>query len=141
MKRRIYKQLIEWKNDSKKKPLLLQGARQVGKTYIINEIAKNEYTYCVWTFCCCMRLFILLIFVVPNSLLAQELILDPSFEDTISCPMYLGDFPLKKWFKPHPLSSDLYCSCFTPDQTLIFEYKEAKDKDCFIGLLLHHPPS
>ncbi len=43
MKRVLYKELVSWKNDTKRKPLLLQGARQVGKTYLINEFAKNEY--------------------------------------------------------------------------------------------------
>jgi len=31
------------KNSKKRKPLLLQGARQVGKTYLINQFGKNEY--------------------------------------------------------------------------------------------------
>ncbi len=44
MKRSIYKELIAWKNDSKRKPLLLQGARQVGKTYLINEFGHKEYS-------------------------------------------------------------------------------------------------
>ncbi len=43
MKRNIYKELIEWKNDNDRKPLIMQGARQVGKTYIIKKFAKNEY--------------------------------------------------------------------------------------------------
>ncbi|MBN2662297.1 MAG: ATP-binding protein [Bacteroidales bacterium] len=43
MKRLAYNQLLSWKNDKNKKPLLLQGARQVGKTYLINEFGKNEY--------------------------------------------------------------------------------------------------
>lgn len=33
-----------WKEDSNRKPLLLQGARQVGKTYLIDEFAKKEYS-------------------------------------------------------------------------------------------------
>ena len=43
MKRNIYNQLLAWKNDKKKKPLLLQGARQVGKTYIVEQFGKTEY--------------------------------------------------------------------------------------------------
>ncbi len=43
MKRMLYRELIDWKNNPKRKPLLLQGARQVGKTYLIKEFAKNEY--------------------------------------------------------------------------------------------------
>ncbi|MFC2061926.1 ATP-binding protein [Elusimicrobiota bacterium] len=43
MKRDIYKELIEWKNTSEHKPLILGGARQVGKTYILKEFGKNEF--------------------------------------------------------------------------------------------------
>lgn len=44
MKRKIYDKLIEWKNNkTNKKPLMLLGVRQCGKTYIIEEFCKNEY--------------------------------------------------------------------------------------------------
>lgn len=44
MKRKIYDQLIAWKNDSSKKTaLLIDGARRVGKSYVVEEFAKNEY--------------------------------------------------------------------------------------------------
>ncbi len=43
MKRTLYKNLLSWKNSNNRKPLLLQGARQVGKTYLINEFGQNEY--------------------------------------------------------------------------------------------------
>ena len=43
MKRQLYTQLIEWKNSKRRKPLLLQGARQVGKTWLINHFGQNEY--------------------------------------------------------------------------------------------------
>jgi len=43
MKRDIYKLLKEWKIDDHRRPLLLRGARQVGKTYIINEFGHNEF--------------------------------------------------------------------------------------------------
>jgi predicted AAA+ superfamily ATPase len=35
--------LLHWKSSERRKPLLLQGARQVGKTWLINELGKNEY--------------------------------------------------------------------------------------------------
>ena len=41
--RKIYEKLINWKNNGMKKPLMIIGARQVGKTYIINEFCKKEY--------------------------------------------------------------------------------------------------
>jgi len=43
MKRDIYKQLLEWKSSGRRKPLVLRGARQVGKTYILKEFGKQEY--------------------------------------------------------------------------------------------------
>ena len=43
MKRKIYYDLINWKNEGMKKPLMIIGARQVGKTYIIEEFCKNEF--------------------------------------------------------------------------------------------------
>jgi len=44
MKRNLYNELLSWKKDRKRKPLLLQGARQVGKTYLINEFGNTEYS-------------------------------------------------------------------------------------------------
>ncbi len=44
MKRTLYKNFLLWKNSSNRKPLLLQGARQVGKTYLVNEFGNNEYS-------------------------------------------------------------------------------------------------
>lgn len=41
MKRLIYQTLMEWKNDPHRKPLILRGARQVGKTYIIREFGQT----------------------------------------------------------------------------------------------------
>ena len=43
MKRFITEKLIAWKNSKDRKPLILKGARQVGKTYILKEFGKNNY--------------------------------------------------------------------------------------------------
>lgn len=43
MKRFITEKLIDWKNRKDRKPLILRGARQVGKTYILQEFGKNYY--------------------------------------------------------------------------------------------------
>ena len=43
MKRKIVKDLLLWKNNPKKQPLLLRGARQVGKTYILLSFGKEHY--------------------------------------------------------------------------------------------------
>ena len=48
MERKIYKDLLKWKNDESRKPLILQGARQVGKTYIVNYFAAKEYANCIY---------------------------------------------------------------------------------------------
>lgn len=48
MKRDIYKKLITWKNSQRRKPLILQGARQVGKTHALKHFAKNEYDAMVY---------------------------------------------------------------------------------------------
>lgn len=48
MKRALYNQLLEWKNDSSRKPLVLEGARQVGKTWLLKEFGKNEYDNIVY---------------------------------------------------------------------------------------------
>ena len=41
--RNIDKELIAWKDDSMRKPLLLRGARQVGKTWLMKEFGKKYY--------------------------------------------------------------------------------------------------
>jgi uncharacterized protein len=51
MHRNIYKQLIEWKLSKNRKPLVLYGARQVGKTYILKAFGKNEYDNLIYVNC------------------------------------------------------------------------------------------
>ena len=48
MERKIYTDLLKWKQSSDRKPLILQGARQVGKTYIVNYFAGKEYANSVY---------------------------------------------------------------------------------------------
>ncbi len=43
MKRTIYEKLLEWKNSPERKPLIIDGARQVGKTWIMKEFGTHEY--------------------------------------------------------------------------------------------------
>jgi uncharacterized protein len=43
MKRTILNNLISWKSDKFRKPLILKGARQVGKTYILRKFGDSEY--------------------------------------------------------------------------------------------------
>lgn len=44
MKRDIYEKLVGWKNKPNRKPLILNGARQVGKTYILREFGEREFS-------------------------------------------------------------------------------------------------
>ena len=43
LKRKAYQKLLEWKERQSKKCLMIKGARQVGKTYLVREFGKNEY--------------------------------------------------------------------------------------------------
>lgn len=43
MERSLYNKLLRWKDSPHRKPLVLKGARQVGKTYLITEFGKREY--------------------------------------------------------------------------------------------------
>ena len=51
MKRKIYNQLLKWKEDKDRKPLILLGARQVGKTWIMQHFGKDEYKKTVYVNC------------------------------------------------------------------------------------------
>lgn len=48
MKRKISKWLSEWKTNPKRMPLIINGARQVGKTYIIKQFGKEEYKHILY---------------------------------------------------------------------------------------------
>lgn len=48
MKRELEKSLVEWKHSPNRKPLILQGARQVGKTWLMKEFGKNEYAKVIY---------------------------------------------------------------------------------------------
>mgnify|MGYP000310914462 CR=1 FL=1 len=43
MERFILKKLLEWKNSPYRKPLILKGVRQVGKTWILKEFGRRYY--------------------------------------------------------------------------------------------------
>lgn len=51
MKRNIYTELIRWKENPAHKPLVLLGARQVGKTYIVKEFGTSEFENMVYVNC------------------------------------------------------------------------------------------
>ena len=43
LKRKIYDTLIEWKKTKSRECLLVKGARQVGKTFIIEQFGRDNY--------------------------------------------------------------------------------------------------
>lgn len=47
MRRKIYDQLVEWKKDRGRSCLTIQGQRQVGKTYIVEKFASENYEHFV----------------------------------------------------------------------------------------------
>ena len=47
MKRTLYEELLRWKKNPYRKPLVLLGARQVGKTYLVTEFAESEFDDCI----------------------------------------------------------------------------------------------
>lgn len=51
MERFAQKQLAEWKNRIDRKPLILNGARQVGKTWLLQEFARTEYQKTAYIVC------------------------------------------------------------------------------------------
>lgn len=51
MKRYLYDDLLKWKTARRRKPLMLYGARQVGKTYILKEFGRNEFESMVYINC------------------------------------------------------------------------------------------
>lgn len=48
MKRDVYKILTEWRNALVRKPLLLKGARQTGKTWLLKEFGRQEFRQTVY---------------------------------------------------------------------------------------------
>ena len=48
MERKISESLVDWKRSKSRKPLVLRGARQVGKTYILKQFGAQEYRNCVY---------------------------------------------------------------------------------------------
>ena len=47
-KRSIIKQLEQWKDKPDRKPLMLLGARQVGKTFVLKQFGKESFEHCAY---------------------------------------------------------------------------------------------
>jgi len=51
MKRELESKLLEWKNNPSRKPLIVMGARQVGKTYLLQQFGNNHYDHVAYINC------------------------------------------------------------------------------------------
>ena len=51
MERKAYSQLLAWKNNPHHKPLILNGARQVGKTWLLKHLGEKEYRNVAYVNC------------------------------------------------------------------------------------------
>lgn len=51
MERFVYQRLVDWKEAKDRKPLVLNGARQVGKTWLLKEFATREYAKMAYVVC------------------------------------------------------------------------------------------
>lgn len=51
MERFLYNQLKNWKDSETRKPLILEGARQVGKTWLLKQFGKNEFENFIYINC------------------------------------------------------------------------------------------
>ncbi|UYZ38016.1 hypothetical protein OD350_10200 [Clostridium beijerinckii] len=49
LKRAAYKKLLEWKNNHNNKVLLVEGARQIGKTYLVKKFAREFKAHFIMT--------------------------------------------------------------------------------------------
>ena len=73
LKRKIDKYLIEWKNSQEKKPLIVKGARQIGKTESIRNFAKNNYKSVIEINFVLQKKLILLLKIFPYEILILNL--------------------------------------------------------------------
>lgn len=51
MKRMLYEELLKWKRNKDRKPLIVKGARQTGKTWLLRRFGENEYRYVAYINC------------------------------------------------------------------------------------------
>ena len=49
MYRIAIEKLLKWKQSKRRKPLIIEGARQVGKTWLMKEFGKQAYTCLLYT--------------------------------------------------------------------------------------------
>ena len=132
LKRKAIQDLIDWKNSTDRKPLVLKGARQVGKTWLMKEFGKTHYkNYVYFNFDeedalksifesnkNPQRIIDLLSFIADEKIVPNETLI--IFDEIQECPNALNSL---KYFKEkvgmvlvvrtvNPLCHDLYAVIF-----------------------------
>ena len=51
MERIVFQKLIEWKDSANRKPLILNGARQVGKTWLLEQLGDKYFDKVAYLVC------------------------------------------------------------------------------------------
>lgn len=69
MYRKLIEDLKKWKVSNRRKPLILQGARQTGKTWLMKEFGKTEYKKVAYFFVRIIQL--LKIFLISHLMLKE----------------------------------------------------------------------
>ena len=112
MKRYALNQLIKWKESRRRKPLIVEGARQVGKTWLVKEFAATHYKNLVYI----------------------------NFEEQIFMRnLFEGDFDIKRILDALSAASH---QTITPGETLIFfdEIQEAKNGITALKYFMENAP-
>lgn len=112
MKRHALNQLIKWKESRRRKPLIVEGARQVGKTWLVKEFAATHYKNLVYI----------------------------NFEEHIFMRnLFEGDFDIKRILDALSAASH---QTITPGETLIFfdEIQEAKNGITALKYFMENAP-
>lgn len=91
LKRKIFDKLVEWQNSDYHECLLIKGARQVGKTYIINEFLKESHSN-----------FIKIDFSIDTEMLGV-------FDDSLNVDRIISEIAIRAPnFKPVPYETILF---------------------------------
>lgn len=53
--RKAYEKLLDWKKTSGETAMLIEGARRVGKSYLVKKFAAKEYKSYIYRFCQCVK--------------------------------------------------------------------------------------
>jgi hypothetical protein len=84
-----------------------------------------------------MKIVIITILLFSSITVSSQYITDPSFEDTLFCPLP-NQMSLKQWYRPTWGSSDNYIeNCFMPSNFALESSKQAYSENGFIGIIFY----